>query len=701
MLCGLVACSDDDGTNVDTKVDTQVVKVAVLMDGDEAERWKSTAQWALDNLTLAQQGLTERVELQLAFYNQEAEDIDETMRQIAEDTTIVAVVGPTCSDCATLMAKRLSAKTQCQKPMITPSATGVEYQRTFANTSYVWNLAESDIAQLEVLIAEAASTVYNEPIVLLAANDGNDYSEWFGFIAEEYGLTVDGIYLYSSEQELRTFVRQLCGNDIDLESKIVLFNPSSTAMALAFDDEIQVMWEEARSATPRQNVYVPTLYCTDAFVNDRIAATVSYDNYRGVDLYASPESGFGTAYRQYFNRDLVDGEAQFYDALCLVAYAAVLKRVTGQTLNEAIQSVVDGRDGTGSSWLPLDMRNNLQKLAQGITPDIDGVSGSWTFDEQTHSCVVGSTFRWWNLYKGSYLTTEYVSTEGGKRTSSSKNLWDWTSTRFQTFGTSEGEGFSYPALDERWALLVAASEGWSNYRFQADVFAMYQILKQHGYDDDHIVLVCEDDLAYNSKNPEQGVLRVRDDGENLYEAAAVDYRLSDLTAEDIGDILQGKQSDRLPKVLHADADDNVFVFWSSHGNSDGSFNFGASRTVSYGELYNGLAGTPHRKMMVAVEACYSGGLGEYCTGLPGVLFVTAANPYETSHAAVWSGDLGVYRSNGFTRGFQEAIAADTTISLRDLYYHLAQNTSASHVKVYNAAYYGNVYDNNMGDYLGK
>ena len=38
----------------------------------------------------------------------------------------------------------------------------------------------------------------------------------------------------------------------------------------------------------------------------------------------------------------------------------------------------------------------------------------------------------------------------------------------------------YPKLDDNWALLIAASKGWENYRFQADVFAMYKILKDHG-----------------------------------------------------------------------------------------------------------------------------------------------------------------------------------------------------------------------------
>ena len=187
-----------------------------------------------------------------------------------------------------------------------------------------------------------------------------------------------------------------------------------------------------------------------------------------------------------------------------------------------------------------------------------------------------------------------MSTDGGYRSSSSKNLWDWTSSHLQSFEHSEGNNNVYPQLLDKWALLIAASTGWGNYRFQADVFAMYQILKKHGYDDKHIILICEDDLAYNEKNVEPGVIRVKDDGENLYDSSAIDYKLSDLTAEDIRCILQGKQSDRLPNVIRATENDNVFIFWSSHGENNNTLDFGGVRSIDYEQIKEILLGTTHR-----------------------------------------------------------------------------------------------------------
>ena len=121
--------------------------------------------------------------------------------------------------------------------------------------------------------------------------------------------------------------------------------------------------------------------------------------------------------------------------------------------------------------------------------------------------------------------------------------------------------------------------------------------------------------------------------------------------------------------------------------------------MTYSKMKDILSDTPHRKMLFVVEACYSGGLGQACQGIPGTLFVTAANPYETSHADVWSEEIGVYLSNGFTQGFMKAIYKDPAVSLRDLYYTLAAHTNGSHVKIYNNQNFGSIYNNAMQEFI--
>lgn len=51
---------------------------------------------------------------------------------------------------------------------------------------------------------------------------------------------------------------------------------------------------------------------------------------------------------------------------------------------------------------------------------------------------------------------------------------------------------------------MTTSKGWINYRHQSDVLSNYQLLKSNGFDDEHIILILADDLAYANNNIDQG-----------------------------------------------------------------------------------------------------------------------------------------------------------------------------------------------------
>ena len=48
-----------------------------------------------------------------------------------------------------------------------------------------------------------------------------------------------------------------------------------------------------------------------------------------------------------------------------------------------------------------------------------------------------------------------------------------------------------------WALLIAGSNEYMNYRHQADVCHAYHVLHNHGIPDDHIIVMMYDDIAHN------------------------------------------------------------------------------------------------------------------------------------------------------------------------------------------------------------
>lgn len=711
----LAGCKKDDATT--DAADPQTVatyKVAVMVKGDDMDQWQRTAKWALENLEEAQRGMKNKVRLELQFKDQNAADISEYMQQVAEDTTFAAIVGPSTSLRAEQMAEKLSETVlkwsnnkAYRKPMISPTATAVEYQRKFAKSDFIWNMSECDIHRLEASVAMMSTTMQGQmfPFTVITPDkqsegeQQNTNTEWLSFLAEEYGLKLKDIKVYRTPSELRNTLEQLDGY-YPLTSNQVVFTPSG-------EEDIRVMHDYVEKTIQRiwqdeATVYHPHVFCSEGFVSPttaNILGTGSTAMYSGLDIYADPESGFIQAFDEHFGREIIVGEAQFYDAICMVAFAAARAQQTGETLNEAMHTLVKGGDGkVNAACYPAAMRTVFQQVQAGQCPSIAGACGNWDFRNGSTS-ITGTTYRYWRYYQGKFITAEYVSAIGSRRSTSSEHVWEWAASSNQDFGKDADVHITYPELKDNWALLIAASKGWSNYRFQADVFAMYHILKNAGYSDDHIILIMEDDLANNPDNIyDAGAIRTSETGSNLYVPQAIDYKLSTLTPADIGDILHGKSSERLPEVIKADSNDNIFIFWSSHG-SPGSMDFGGNERMGYGQMKQILQQTPHRKIMMAVEACYSGGLGEACTGLPGVLFFTAASPYETSHADNWSQKVGVYMSNGFTAGFQQALTAEPSIALNRLYYELARNTSGSHVKVYNIPQYGSIYSSNMGEYL--
>ena len=109
----------------------------------------------------------------------------------------------------------------------------------------------------------------------------------------------------------------------------------------------------------------------------------------------------------------------------------------------------------------------------------------------------------------------------------------------------------------------------------------------------------------------------------------------------------------------------------------------------------------YRRMMLAIETCYSGKWGEAIEGIPDVIAITAASPYETSKADVHDRDLGVYLSNAFARTFRQVIIRNPSVNIYDLYRELARTTTGSHVSVYNQRNYGSVYEETVREYLAK
>lgn len=681
------ACHEDDHYDAG-RPDTY--RVAVFMPGDEQPRLKEIAEWAVRNIGESQHGLPHQVSLSLEWYDENAPDWEVSAQKVSEDHGVVAVIGPKSSVKAGKMAELCKKH---DKTLILPVSTSTELQRRLAGSRYVWNLSQSDITQCELLLTQAWLYRISEVSLIASSDDyGRSFSDWMAFQATELGLSVGDIVIYHSEEELRQAVRNEHAKTNKFD-KVVLFAPGKTDDVLAFDDEIGRLMEK-----DSKHFSFPLLLCSDMVNSISLRGKLKYPRYEGISPSATPESGFNNIYRIKFGREPLCGEAHFFDALALLAFSLAHNHAYGtDDLDQSILAIVDGRGKRTGSCLMTDLYNIFSSISARTELDLEGVTGDWTFDARSYASVLNTTYCHWIIHNGNYETLEYVSTDGGMNTISTSQAWEWESSKLQSFDANQTD-YQYPEQKDRWAVVVGASDDWANYRHQADALAMYQVLKRHGYDDNHIILITEDNIAYHPKNIHPGTVKIRPEGENVYENVTIDYKLSDLSFNDFMNVLQGKKSERLPKVVSSTGNDNVLISWCGHG-YPGMLAWGSNDYVYGNQIRQAVEGMNYRKLFFVLDACYSGTIGEACEGVPGMLVMTSANPAEPSKADMMDPEMGIWLSNGFTRAFQEITDVEPNISMRDMYYKLAGQTTGSHVTVYNWAYYGNMYRNSMGEYL--
>lgn len=686
MLASLMlfaGCSKEWPTHCD-ETDLQECRVAVVLplsDGQEAD-WKQCLGFCTTYLTQAFCNTGLGVKLIFEWYDEQSPDLPAIAGQLASRGDIKAVIGGLHSDNAIVLADVLSEK---DKPFFTLATTD-QLVRGYSSWGNLWAMTETDITQCEVMLSKVIQ--YGaKSVALLVGGDsayGQTFTDWFPFQAQELGVKNAGVFSYSGDVEAQT--RAALSSDADY----ILCAPNDV-------DELEKILKTYNATEHTARLLMSeAAYSGDAIENLGELA----EGIEGVCYSADPSSGFEVAYSAIVGRVPVLGEAQVYDAAMLIGYASMVQMLhKGMSFKDAMRELVSGRDKVDSFWGTDGMLRVTKSLASGGHPDVNGASGSLDFDEKVFTNVLKTFYCNYVVYQQKYVVLEYCSTKGDRRSAPTLAEWNWKNSKAQDI---EGGGdIVYPALDKRWALLIATSSGWDNYRHQVDVLNIYQQLKAGGYDDDHIVLVIEDDLAYNDANPEKGVLYSRMDGVNVYKDVKVDYHISDLKPNDVREILLGNRSDRLPSVIESDEDDNIFVFWSGHG-APGYLGFGPfsySRNNMESCLAAMDANGRFRQALWFIETCYSGSVAKAADKHSHTLIFTAAGEDETSKADEYNRDWKVWMSNRFSATLQDCMKNEPDMPLRDLYYRLFQSTVGSHVHVYGIDGYGSLYKHSLTEIL--
>lgn len=250
---------------------------------------------------------------------------------------------------------------------------------------------------------------------------------------------------------------------------------------------------------------------------------------------------------------------------------------------------------------------------------------------------------------------------------------------------------SASATGSHWALIVAGSNGWDNYRHQADACHAYQIMKKNGIPEDHIVLMMYDDLAQNPSNPTKGKIINHPNGPDVYGGVKIDYKGEDVTPKNFLAVLSGNgeavKGIGTGRVINSGPNDHVFVNFADHG-APGLLAF-PTDILHAKDLMNTITSMYKNKkygqLVFYVEACESGSM--FNSLLPkniNVYATTAANPEESSYACYYDDQretyLGdVYSVNWMEDSDKEDLKLET---LHKQFQIVKEETNTSHVMEY-------------------
>ncbi len=635
MSCSLfTSCkTEDDKVVIQTQHQWVEKKVAVVYPDRSAvtkHQLERTAQWFLENFQQAQLFGDDCVRLHLKWYSESTADMTALSEKLANDTSIVAVIGTFYSHTLEPLAE---ACQKTEKPLIAPTATSEEIIRRYAVPTqngqsdvrpFLWSLTESDVAFSEIILsayaAMQAGNLWQDNVYTTVFSPDNVYGRtfhnWMPFQAVNLSIALGSNQLYASTEDLVRRMRQQMESSADSSSdtrkenfciieeleqlcrltqvrREVLVGKLGLSEAYGLPDGTPAD-DPAYDASARAfaDDHFKTWFALSNFGQEHIDALPErqrklLDYYQGFMPYSDPTTGFEQSYEVKYGVKPTFEECKFYDALMLTAFAAYYQLHTGAAeaadplqrnadFNKAIYDITFPNTNSALSasvWNPVAMQLYLRSVSSGQLIKFRGASGTIGFDDETCTAATGTTYVHWQIIDGRLLFRNYFSSEGNHRVGQATAAWKYIYDEYAALellarqAKDEEVNISYKPLTGQYAVVVHASNGFYNYRHLADALNIYQHLRRGGLDDDHIILIADRSIADSDKNPEPGVVRTSPGGPDLMQGVKIDYDAAKLTPADVAHILLGQASDHLPQVLPPGDGHNVMLYWSGHGHS--------------------------------------------------------------------------------------------------------------------------------------
>lgn len=756
--------SDDESRENDDTTRIKLAMVLPLSSPQKKERYKRITDWFRENLDNSQS--EKKIGIDFEWYDEETIDTETKARELAARDDVFAIIGPMSPESTEIFASICQTK---RKPLISPASSSEMILRNYSVSAasavkkpFLWVLSECDISQTQALLSKivtidspAVEDGLSEKagVALIASGDlyGLTFTQWVPFqisnMADKIKLVKNLRYISGDTQPRDQELSEIPIKDREEAVKELLESGAEYAVCAMSDTADVIYLLEESYSMKQKGMSIPRLFFNDAALSPEVLGARGAEGIEGVVKYADPTTGFLTSYQARYDELPSMGEPQLYDALLLSVLAAKwcmthpLRDGTFFYDNESVQKALQTLTASTLSennipmWNKYGMKTLLATLEDGsenLGVQLVGATGPLVFDKDAWTSLVCTVYMEWAVVNNKFVPIDYTSEKGSERVSSMTAAWRTQTTISDFIEYNSDTMMKYAELTDRQALLIAASVNKNNllnYRHQADVLNIYQKLKKGTYTDDKIILIIADDIAQRTG----GVVKVSPEGENLYHDLEIDYKVGDLTAADIQDIITGNQTEALKNayaaavsdnsrnekeapVLNGNEGTNIFIFWSGHGSNDagdpssGYFAWGGKKSGEENKqnfttsmLYDSLSclyeKKAYRKVFLMAETCYALSVVQAMTqeidghqGFPGMISLMASNAQEESIADVYDSSLRTYMTNRFTKNVLQAYSEDFVRSFLSLYESAAKNTTGSHVQMINSSQFSPVHD---------
>jgi len=211
----------------------------------------------------------------------------------------------------------------------------------------------------------------------------------------------------------------------------------------------------------------------------------------------------------------------------------------------------------------------------------------------------------------------------------------------KTFFATAALAAAASATETHWAVIMAGSNTYGNYRHQADSHHAVKIMLENGIARENIIHLAYDDIAESRSNPFKGQLFNKPTpagtpGVNVYDKSEIDYSGKDVTKKNFLNVLLGDDSNG--PALKSDENSNVFVYFVDHGGAGLICTPQGSQDWIYADELDATLQTMSDNKMFKnltfyLEACESGSMFPNLTDKENIYAITASNATQSSWGA--------------------------------------------------------------------